>query len=231
MLPYSLDLLSDRLKAIHVPAESFDPNGEWVHNYSIWNSARATNAASERLGSLRIHRKLMPNGRIRLQVTEVAQMSKGNGSGVIKAGVTCEANDLTTPIRWKTDSEVLDRQGKQVDLTAISVSNNAAKMKVPGRLSSNWSLFDAVQRMPFDSKAIEFTMLEELELPRTEQKLSVGQPAEVELGGQMMKLHSFEQIGQGILPITYWLDDNHRLIIATGGRRSYLLDSVGGGTK
>ena len=230
MLPYSLELLSDCLAGIHVPTEPFDPNGEWVHDYSIWNSARAVNAKSERLGSLHIHRRLMPNGNIRLQVTEIAGLAK-SGSGVMKAGVSCKADDLTTPIQWKTDSEVLDPQGKQVALTAIGVSNSADKMKVSGLLSSNWSLFDAVQRLPFDSKTIEFTLLEELELVKPDQKLSTGATAEVELGGRMVKLHSFEQIGRGILPITYWLDDNHRLIIATGGRRSYLLDSVGGGKK
>ena len=228
MLPYSLDLLSDRLEGIHVPTEPFDPNGEWVHNYSIWNSARARNAKSEPLGSLRIHRRLMPNGNIRLQVTEAARMSS-KCSGVVKAAVTCKADDLATPIQWKVDSEVLDPQSKQVPLTAIGVSNSADKMKVTGRISSNWSLFDAVQRLPFDSRTTEFTLLEELELVKPDQKLSAGQTAEVELGGRLVKLHSFEQIGQGILPVTYWLDDQHRLIIATGGRRSYLLDSVGGG--
>jgi hypothetical protein len=231
MLPYSLELLSDRLKGIHVPAEPFDPNGEWVHDYSIWNSARAVDAKSERLGSLRIHRRLMPNGNIRLQVTEVAMMPGPKGSGVMKAGVSCKADDLCTPIQWKTDSDVLDPQGKEVPLTAIGVSNRADKLKASGRLSSNWSLFDVVQRLPFDSKTIEFTLLDELALVKPDQKLSAGQTAEVELGGRMVKLHSFEQIGRGILPITYWLDDQHRLIIATGGRRSYLLDSVGGGTK
>ena len=207
MLPYSIDLLSDCLKGINVPTEPFDPNGEWVHNYSMWNSARAKNAASERLGSLRIHRRLTPDGNIRLQLTQITKMAGANGSGITKAGVTCKADDLSTPIQWKTSSEIIDPQGKQVALTAIGVSNRADRMKVIGPLSSNWSLFDAVQRLPFDSQTHEFTMLEELELLKPEQKLSAGQTAEVALGGRMMKLHSFEQIGRGILPITYWLDD------------------------
>ena len=231
MLPYSLDLLSDCLKDIQVPGEPFDVNGEWERNYTMWNPARGKSAKSERLGSLRIHRKLTPDRNIRLQLTQITKMAGANGSGQSKAGVTCKADDLCTPIQWKIDSEVLDPQGKQVPLTAIGVSNRADRMKVTGRLSSNWSLFDAVQRLPFDSKTIEFTVLEELELLRPEQRLSPGATAEVELGGRMVKLHSFEQIGRGILPITYWLDDSHRLIIATGGRRAFLFDSETGGTK
>ena len=242
MLPYSLELLSDCLAGIHVPAEQFDPNGEWVSNYNMWNPARGKSAKSERLGSLRIHRRPTPDGNIRLQLTQITNMAGANGSGKSKAGVTCKADDLCTPIQWKIDSEVIDPKGEQVPLTAVSVSCKADKMKVTGRLSSNWSLFDAVQRLPFDSKTIEFTMLEELELLRPEQRLSAGETAEVELGaagasipirrdGRMVKLHSFEQIGRGILPITYWLDDQHRLIIAVGGRRAFLFDSAKGGTK
>ena len=231
MLPYSLDLLSDCLKGIQVPGEPFDANGEWVSNYTMWNPARGKSAKSELLGSLRIHRKLTLDGNIRLQLTQITKMAGTNGSGKSKAGVTCKANDLCTPVQWKLDSEILDPQGKQVPLTAVSTSGKANKMKVTGRLSSNWSLFDAVQRLPFDSKTLEFTMIEELELLRPEQRLAPGATAEVELGGRMVKLHSFEQIGRGILPITYWLDDNHRLIIAVGGRRAFLYDSDKGGMK
>jgi len=229
MLPYSLDLLSDCLAGIHVPTEPFDPNGEWTHNYSMWNPARSKTTRSELLGSLRIHRRLTPDGNIRLQLTQITKMAKENGSGRTKAGVTCKADDLATPIQWKVDFVIIDLQGKQVPLTAVGTPGKADKLKVSGRLSSNWSLLDAVQRLPFDSRPIEFTMLEELELLRPEQRLSPGTTAEVEIGGRLMKLHSFEQIGRGILPITYWLDDSHRLIIAVGGRRAFLYDSGEGG--
>ena len=231
MLPYSLSLLSDCLAGINVPAEPFDPNGEWEHNYAMWNPARAKSAASELVGSLTIHRKLTPEGSIRLQLTQITKMAGKNGSGRSKAGVTCKANDIATPIQWRVDFRIADPQGKDVPMTAVSVLGTADKLRVSGRLSSNWSLFDAVQRLPFDSRPIEFTMLEELELLRPEQRLSPGATAEVEIGGRLMKLHSFEQIGRGILPITYWLDDNHRLIIAVGGRRAFLYGSAEGGTK
>ena len=231
MLPYSLDLLSDCLAGIHVPAEPFDPNGEWTHNYTMWNPARAKSAKSELMGSLRIHRRLTPDGNIRLQVTQITKMAKENGSGRTKAGVTCRADELATPIQWRVDFQIIDPQGKTVPMTAVSVLGKADKLRVSGRHSSNWSLFDAVQRLPFDSRAVEFTMLEELELLRPDQRLSPGVRAEVEIGGRLMKLHSFEHVGRGILPITYWLDDNHRLIIAVGGRRAFLYESETGGTE
>ncbi len=225
MLPYSLDLLSDCLPGVHVPTEPFDPNGEWESNYVMWNPARSQSTKSELAGSLRIRRRLTPDGEIRLQVTQIIKMAGTNGSGKTRAGVTCAADDLSTPLRWKIDSEILDPNGKQVKLTAVSISGEEA-IHASRRLSSNWSLFDAVQRLPFDAKELRFDMLEELELSRPEQRLFPGETAEVELGGRMTKLHSFEHIGRGILPTTYWLDDRHRLLIAVGGRRAFLLDSV-----
>jgi len=39
-----------------------------------------------------------------------------------------------------------------------------------------------------------------------------------------MRLHSFEQTGDGILPYSYWLDDQHRLLLAVGGVRTFVWD-------
>jgi len=39
-----------------------------------------------------------------------------------------------------------------------------------------------------------------------------------------MRLHSFEQTGDGILPYSYWLDDQHRLLAAVGGVRTFIWD-------
>lgn len=241
MLPYSLDLLSDCLPGIHVPTGPFDPNSNWDCAYTMWNPARSKTAKSERLGSLRVRREFTADKNIRLQLTQVINMKGANGSGITKAGVTCAADDLSTPIRWTVESEVNDPQGKPVPYTKSSISGKASagsillhrekdsRIKASKLLTSDWSLLDAVQRLPFDSRALEFDMLEELELLKPEQRISPGAAAEVELGGRKVTLHSFEQIGRGILPWTYWLDDQHRLIIAVSGRRAFLYNETQAG--
>lgn len=229
MRPYSLNLLRDALTGVEAPTGPFDPGGEWSHSYVMWNPARAVkNAKSEKAGSLRIRKKLTADGKIRLQVTQIVKMQGTNGLGISKALVTCTADDLSTPIRWSVDSEIMDTKGKQVPLTAISISG---ENKETGKLSSNWSLFDAVQRLPFDAGELRFEMLEEMELRKPDQILWPRETAEIELGGRKVKLHSFEQIGTGVLPFTYWLDDEHRLIAVVNQRRAYLLDSKAGGAK
>ena len=228
MLPYSLRHLSDALPGIEVSAKPFDPEGEWEHNYAIWNPSRGKGFKSAVAGSFRIRKRLTTDGDTRLQVTQVIKMQGVNGTGNTKASITCAADDLAAPIRWKIDSEVVDPNGKQVKLTAVSGSG---EKKVSGRLSSSWSLFDAVQRLPFDAKELRFDMLEELELLRPDQILWPGETAEIEVGRRKVRLHSFEQIGTGILPMTYWLDDEHRLIIAVNERRAFILGAKAGGGK
>lgn len=228
--PYSLELLRDCLPDIRVPAEPFDPEGEWEHKYAIWNPARSRSTKSALAGSLRIRKRLTDHGDIRLQVTQVIRMQGANGTGNATADITCDPNDLATPTRWKVDSEVLDAKGTQVPLTAISTSGSLPTL-LTRKMSCSWSLFDAVQRLPFDAKELRFDMLEEMELLRPDQILRPGEAAQVRIGGRMMKLRSFEQIGTGILPFTYWLDENHRLIVAVSQRRAYLLDAGTGGAK
>lgn len=244
MLPYSLAPLSDALTGMKAPAGTFDSNGEWEHSYIMWNPARAVkNAESARAGNLRIRKRLTPDGKIRLQVAQIIQMQGVNGSGKTKATVTCAKDELCTPMTWKIDSEIISPAGKQVHLTATGVTGEADKgnvllhaekdmrIKASERLSSNWSLFEAVQRLPFDAGELRFDMLEELELLKPEHRLFPGAGAEVEIGGRMVRLHSFEQLGRGILPMTYWLDDQHRLIVAVNQRRAYLFDLGMGGAK
>ncbi len=235
MLPYSLQLLSDALPKVEIPTERFDPNGEWEHNYAIWIPSRGKDFKSEPAGSLRIRRRLTPDGNIRLVVTQIVRMKDVNGSGRSKAAITCVNDKLCAPIRWQIDSEVDNPDGKQVRLTSVSISGEASggsitldgkKITASERLSSSWSLFDAVQRLPFDAKELRFDMLEEMELLKPDQMLWAGETAEMEIGGRKTRLHSFEQIGWGILPFTYWIDDNHRLIVAVSQRRAYLLGSA-----
>ncbi|MHC4417974.1 MAG: hypothetical protein ACYSU6_05245, partial [Planctomycetota bacterium] len=97
---------------------------------------------------------------------------------------------------------------------------------VSGNLTSNWSLFDAVQRLGGkEAPSGSFTMLEDLRLVRGEQRLSFDGEAEFELGGKKMRLYGYHQIGEGILPIHYWLDEEGRLLFALGGVRVYLWHS------
>ena len=99
-------------------------------------------------------------------------------------------------------------------------------MPAPERLTSNWSLLDALQRLAADdTQPLTFDMLEELDLLKPNQRLVRRHATEVELAGQPVRLEGFEQTGRGILPYAYWRDDQSRLLLAVGGMRACLWDA------
>ena len=66
-------------------------------------------------------------------------------------------------------------------------------------------------------------MLEELDIVRDSQCLTYLGTHEIVLANGVNKLHAYRQIGQGLLPFHYWLDQQHRVVFATGALRAFVL--------
>lgn len=236
-LPYSLDILSDYLPNVTPPEGSFDPTGDWDHRYTMWIALRGIHGKSHKGGALRIRRSATSSGGAELAISQVTGPMGGGGRiSHTTAQAICDTDRLTTPRKWRIENRLVDPNGRQVDLTQARISGESKSgqvalrgrktdtLKMPGPFTSSWSLFDAVQRLPFDAQPIRFDMLEDLDLPKPGQRLAPGPSVELTLGARSVRLHSFEQTGYGILPYTYWLDDAHRLLMAVGGVRTFIWD-------
>ena len=236
MLPHSLNIIRDYLDNYQPPIGSFDPSAEWEHRYVMWIALRGNAGKSWPGGALNIRRRLGESGRIKLEVDQVTSLRGPGGTGHTRATLTCASDRLSTPQTWEIESEIVNNQGQSVDYTRVKVNGEVAsgkivcrgaaerRMKAPKSFASNWSLFDAVQRLPLDAKPISFDLLEDLELLKPNHRLEYRQSVELKLGERTARLHGFEQIGEGILPYMYWLDEQHRLLFAVGGLRTFLLE-------
>jgi hypothetical protein len=133
----------------------------------------------------------------------------------------------------------LDTDGKPIELTRVEESGEVkdggvevrpAKegmrprtLKVPSPFTSNWSLFEAVQRLPGkETSPIQFALLEDLDLLKEGQRLTFRGETTLTLNGKTIPLQEYQQIGDGILPFHYNLDEQRRLIVALSGQRAYL---------
>jgi hypothetical protein len=58
-------------------------------------------------------------------------------------------------------------------------------------------------------------------------KRQARKPARSLRGTQPVRLHAFEQLGDGIVPWIYWVDDRGRLLVAVSGLEAYILESTG----
>jgi hypothetical protein len=236
VLPYSLDIVSDYLAGFTPPDGPFDPRGEWDHRYVMWIALRGQSGKDHKHGALRIRRAVDASGIITLSVSQTTGPLSAGKTGHTTARITCRADRLATPRKWEIESRILDAKGKPVPYSQSRVTGEVAggeivfsgtadrRLRAPKAFTGSWSLFDAVQRLPFDSDPVQFDMLDDLELMKPRQRLAPGPAVEVALGGGKLKLHSFEQTGDGILPYSYWLDDQHRLLAAVGGVRTFIWD-------
>ena len=243
---WSLERYLGQLKDFVMPGGQFDAESSWEHRYNIYPIYTKWSVWSDKHeGECVIRRRELPGGRdFELEVSsEVTFIDFGYGNHPTKSQLTTAkircANDVPgTPKSWELESAALGEDKNRFSLSEVRESGvfdggevvlggsgvRGRKIKVAGELTSNWSLFDAVQRM-YKAKETpnrEFSMLEDLRLLRAGQRLAYDGQAEFDLGGKKVKLYGYHQIGEGILPIHYWVDEAGRLLFVLGGVRIYL---------
>jgi hypothetical protein len=92
-------------------------------------------------------------------------------------------------------------------------------------LTCDWCVFEFIQRLKFEEQGcLPFDMLEGLTVMKENQRLYYRGLCPTKMGSEDILLHCFVQLGSGILPYEYWLDDNHRLLVAISMNKAYILD-------
>jgi hypothetical protein len=242
-LPRDWAALEARLDKWTPPQGAFEPAGEWTVEYarhSLIPSPDGTPGGG-RAGSLSLQHLTGAGARM-LKIVET--VVAGSSEMTTDADITCGPAPLLTPqrwslrVRWKTGTPVADgeldqdRSGRVDGQEIVLTGTKERRMPAPARWTSSWSLFAVIPTLPFDTRAaVEFDMFEDLDLQKPGQRVEYLGEQAVEAGDWSRKLHVFEQTGRGILPWRWWLDANHRVLLAAGGRRAYLLDRAAkGGT-
>ena len=125
----------------------------------------------------------------------------------------------------------------------------------PGAYTINWALFDAVQRLPREPFAPKrFTLLDDFDEAKAGQTLSFRKSVEVAVGGeavvtyrerrlekgtirsprwgrrgaQPLRLHGYDLVGPGQVPVVYWVDEQGRLLFVISGIEAYLFEVPSG---
>lgn len=230
--------LGEFLKDFSMPEGPFDPRGEWEHRYRVC-VVRMTPQDGWRClpsGALILRRKPLDGGRLEL----AAYFGAEHGATTrdrLDAQMVCKADAAGSLVSWQTRAFIQDaKSGAAASEPVVETGSIAGgeirfsgahkkTLRAPEPISSNWSLFEAVQRLAPERETLEFSMLEELRLLRLNQRLVPKPPMEIQVGGRAVLLRRFEHFGDGVLPYTYWLDGAGRLLFAVGGLRAYLWDA------
>ena len=214
--------------------KDFRPDGQWTGTYRIWTCHGYGKSGNEDFGVLRIARSVGRGQTATLKVDRTL-VTTGPLRHVTQAKIVCGPGPLGSPVAWEVVNRVIGPDGKvrnelgrvakaRIRNGLIEITTGGRTFSRPGstRLVSDWGLFDAVQRLPLDARSVlEFDVLEGLDLLKKDHRLSYA-GADTRPGAPT--LHRFCQIGPGVLPYEYWLDEAHRLLVVVTGSRAYILD-------
>ncbi len=239
-MPRDWSALGERLAAWEPPQGAFNPGGAWSLRYTrhaLIPELDGTPGRGAQSGTLRLEQQ--PDQET-LQLRAAETVTTGYSAPTTLAEITCTKDALLTPrrwaltIRWQTSApgkvtagELDQKRGGHVEgKELVFQATRERRRPAPERWTSFWSLFAAVQRLPFaQGSVLTFDLFEELELHKPGHRLAYIGPHPVAQGAKTLNLHVFEQTGHGVLPWRWWLDDQHRVLLAAGGRLAYLLES------
>jgi hypothetical protein len=232
--PRDWSVVADRLKGWLPPEGPFEPAGTWKLAYErhvLVPEPNGTSAGGQ-AGALAIER----NG-LRVRVREA--VAAGATTVTTNADYQCAADQLLTPQRWSMDitwesklprvpvAGLDQRRSGHVESGGIIFSASKERRRpAPSRWTADWLLFAVLPRLPFAAgTTLEFDLFEEGELHKPDQKLAYAGEHAVEVVGKKILLHVFEQFGRGVMPTRWWLDAQHRVLLAASERKLYLLGS------
>ncbi len=224
------------------PAGDFAPDEDWAAAFTVWTCYGHSGRGNYDVGELHIDRKI--DGRAqRLAVRQTLRNSQGK-LHTIRAAVQCGLDALASPTAWTIKSSFsgshMDNlppfaveQAGRIDGSTwkTTVGGKTIKRRVPPHLTADWCLFEAVQRMHFRPAApAKFAVLEGLSVLKEDHRLSYRGTIPVTWGPEKLRLHCLSQVGRGVYPYEYWLDDRHRLLLVTSGPRTYIRQAKAAGS-
>jgi hypothetical protein len=221
--------------------DTFDPSGSWRHSFVLVEHSPSLKGRRIRnRGHLVLDRKATDEG----FTLDVEILARRWPAGAFRSRITieAEADVLATPRSWQLNATVLDENDEPMAITLVEQSGRVGdgwveitgpktrRHDLQGPMTANWTLWDAVQRLAGGTPPQEaFIMVEDMDLLKPAQTLVFAGEIDIELSGQSLHLRGYRQLGEGILPYHYWLDDAGRCIWAYGGRKGFLFhpDAVG----
>ena len=209
-------------------SENFDPAGSWTQVYRVVTSQGFYENKPSEKGHLQITRTAGSSDDTFLLTVDQVIVHTEAVVHTYRAEITCANNTLASPIKWSMSSRFVDSEGEprgnldqdevgQVESDTVIIQTNGIEHEQKGNVTGDWCLFEAVQRLPFESGGpLAFDLLETMSIVRPDQNLAYH--------GTDCGFHYFHQVGSGALPFQYWLDDKHRLVTVVTGARAYILD-------
>ena len=220
-----------------LPDGPFDPVGNWRLSYVLLQNHPALESRRIRArGLLRVARAADADGTATLDVQRDLRTQQGHTFRRTWQ-VRCRTDLLGTPVEWRSTAVLLDGDGRPVEPTQqqdegrmldgrIEMTSRPSRpLRVDGPVTGNWTLFEALPRLRGgDIEPATFDLLEDFEVLKRHHRLGRWGRVTADLGGQTVALQGYRQIGDGILPTDWWLDESGRVVLALAGLQGFALN-------
>jgi len=230
---------------VEVPKGDFDPAGDWTQQYAIFNNGPSTTS----VGTLSIERRTT-GGKVSLKIRHEKALSGSTGGGakgskaqrvlnaVLQLGP--KPSRLSTPRRWSFTTKVMGADGSviadaglkrtaSVEDGELKIATGDAKprtVELAGDYTLSWALFDAVARLPREKfDPIDFTLIDHFDQVKPDHRLLYRGDVETTLGNTKSRLHAYDELGRGIMPVTHFVDAQGRVALVISGLEAYVLRS------
>ena len=135
--------------------------------------------------------------------------------------------DLTWSCR-KTNPLITYQRSRSGHMDNGRVDGRTRSYQTSGRLTALWTMFDAVRRLPARVEQPErFAMLTDLVSLRRKQELVFDGAGEVNCAAGAVPVRFYRQLGEGITPIHYAIDERQRTLWVTQGQLGWALNRIG----
>lgn len=209
-------------------------NSETITRYTIWTNHGWTVEPCTETGFLEIERSTpaTPEDTVELSITQCCALNAGITNTVI-ANIQCKQDALLSPLSWTLSSDFTNGQGNtrpelhleesmQVEgNVAVGICNGKEVTRtIASPMTSDFSLMEAAGSLFLSQQNIDgFEQWETLTTIRPAQSIIINDEPALTMIEQPIDLHRIIQIGQGMLPCEYWLDESQKLLLCIAYNR------------
>lgn len=237
---YSLRKLAYLLENYAPPsAAGFISTGKWRQDYIMFLVQPTVTRAVGRFSIDRVSR-----GPDNFVLTVRTQRVGSSGYSQFQhAEMHCRTDLLSSPVSWLFDTKMaLTPEDKPYLLSgrrySASVKNGTllirdnlrtSRTAINGLYSNEWTLLEAVQRLPrHSSVSIDYTLIDEYDTPQPGHRLAYRTRAKVNLQSGPEDLIAYYDVGHAVVPTVYWIDTHDRLLFVCTGLMVYALTATNG---
>jgi hypothetical protein len=230
--PDEVKILGGYLTGYTPPPEPMSPDGGWtavcdIISFETDVKIRKVQMSNSVMGQVAVSRSVVsPDYRIQMRHTPAQSVEE------LAATIYCNPDAVHSIQKYELvlNSRKFTRKeagSVQRDTVRVAAHSSVEVLSVNNPVTCLWTMLDAVRYLPTDAgKESRFDLFMDLSSLRRNQTLKFVRAGEVLTAAGSIPVRFFRQIGTGVEPIHYAVDEQQRTLFATQGQLGWALNRI-----